>query len=112
MAITNNSRSSATLRIYSEHTTADEITNTLKYEPSKVLVKGTEVVPGHPKTYVIPRNVWMLKSELDASQPLDAHIASLIEFVEKNIPALNEVLKTCEIDIFCGFSSVNGQGGF
>ncbi len=56
--------------------------------------------------------MWILDSGLTDSQPLDAHIEKLISYVEQNISVLRDMLVDCEIDMWCAFTSSNGQGGF
>ncbi len=108
----NSQRSSASLRVYSETVSIEEITQLLQLQPTRVLVKGSKVDPNHPKSYVHPGNLWILVSSQDSSQSLESHIAYLVELMEQRIDAWESLLKDCKADLFCGFSSVNGQGGF
>ena len=104
--------SSASLRISSEFTNPTEITACLKYQPTSTRVKGQKVVPNHPKSYVMPRHSWTLDSGLDKSQSLELHIAKIVELIEGKQTVFKQFLQTCKIDIFCGFASESGQGGF
>ena len=104
--------SSASLRISSELTNPTEITACLKCQPTSTRVKGQRVVPNHPNSYVMPRHSWTLDSGLDESLPLELHIAKLVEMIEEKQTVFKQLLQTCKIDIFCGFGSESGQGGF
>ncbi|MBA3711795.1 MAG: DUF4279 domain-containing protein [Pyrinomonadaceae bacterium] len=112
MASKGSKRSSATLRIHSQKIGIDEITDALKLQPSKTLMMGSKVDPNHPKSYVRPSNLWSLDSGLRPSRPLEEHIAKLVEVIEEKITVLMSMRKSCDMDIFCGFSSMHGQGSF
>lgn len=104
--------SRASLRISSNTMSAAEITHTLGLKPTSSYEKGTPLSKRNPKSAVRQQSVWILESGLDSSQPLAQHIACLVALVEEKIDVLKKLLPICDIDIFCGFSSESGQGGF
>lgn len=56
--------------------------------------------------------VWVLQSSLPQDRGMEEHLAVLLEFAESRADALRALLPDCRMDIFCGFSSGSGQGGF
>lgn len=102
MVTTELSTYSAVLRIHSEDSSLEEITNLLKINPDNFLVKGSKAVPSNPKSYVRPANMWLLESDLEPTEPLEEHITRLIEFIESRVNDLRKLIETCEMDIFCG----------
>ena len=55
-------------------------------------------------------SAWILVSPVLAND-LRAQLSWILDFIEPRLSVLLELSLTCEIDIFCGFSSENGQGG-
>lgn len=104
--------SRASLRITSQSKSAAEITKLLRTEPSEAYEKGASLSRTNPQSPARQESLWVLESGLHESQPLEAHITKLLSFIERNLSVLKDLLLDCEIDLFCGFSSSNGQGGF
>ncbi|MGK7899881.1 MAG: DUF4279 domain-containing protein [Hormoscilla sp.] len=90
---------SASLRIVSKTITPAGITKTLGIEPTRAYAIGTPVK-------------WILESGLDESEPLNLHINQLLLLIESKVERFKKLMSVCDIEIFCGFSSENGQGGF
>lgn len=107
-----NARSDATLRIFSRKLSVGEISELLGTEPTAYHVMGSKAAPDHPKSYVHPRNVWLWSSGLDKSDPLEAHLEEIVEFIATHDPALKELQQSCDMDIFCGFISDAEQRSF
>ncbi len=63
----------------------------------------TARVRGHTK--------WALKSGLGEDRDLEDHIKWLISFASDRRDAIASLRTDCEVDIFCMFTSLNGQGG-
>lgn len=97
--MTNKKWHSASLRIVSLTMSPAEITKTLGIEPTRAYAIGTPVK-------------WILESGLDESEPLNLHINKLLLLIESKVERFKELISVCDIEIFCGFSSENGQGGF
>ena len=43
---------------------------------------------------------------------MDLHLERIVEIIENSIAEFKTLLPKCKIEISCGFSSGNGQGGF
>jgi Domain of unknown function (DUF4279) len=112
MVNSSNKRSSASLRIISTKLSIEDISKAMGFEPDKSFVMGTNAVLNNPKTYIRKENLWIVTSSLDPSEKLEAHIAELVKLIELKISILEDILTTSDIDLFCGFSSMAGQGGF
>jgi hypothetical protein len=99
----NRGKNDATLRIHSEVRGIEEISELLDIEPGGFNVKGTHAISGNPETYMYPANMWRLESDLGESDSLDKHLSRLADFVESREAVFKELIKTCEVDIFCGY---------
>ena len=44
-------------------------------------------------------------------QDLGAHLAALCDHIEPFMDRIRSLRHECEVDLFCGYGSVNGQGG-
>lgn len=96
-------KNNASLRIHSEISSVEEISKALKMQPDGFNLKGSKAVPNNPKSYLYPANMWRLESDLDESDSVEQHISRLVEFVEEREIAFIKLIKTCEVDIFCGY---------
>lgn len=104
--------SSASIRIVSELMSPTEISNVLNLEESRSFEKGEPINKRRPDGPKRKENLWILESDMDSSQALDCHIEKLSGIIEKRIESFKALLSKCKIEIYCGFSSGNGQGGF
>jgi Domain of unknown function (DUF4279) len=93
---------SAGLRIFSKTLSVSEITAHLQAEPSRSFEKGTLVSPRNPKSTRREFTLWILSSNVEPEEIFHTHIESLLTFIENKIDKLEQLLTTCEIDIFCG----------
>jgi hypothetical protein len=101
----------ASLRVYSQSLTADELRTRLG-EPTSGYKAGE---PVSTRRAMPERDaaLWILDSGLARSQRLDEHVAVLVEALEARADAIEDVRRACDIDIFCGvFSTDDAQGGF
>ncbi|MEP6901672.1 MAG: DUF4279 domain-containing protein [Actinomycetota bacterium] len=105
-------KNKASLRLHSGVTSTDEISVALKMKPDVFKVKGSRAVPENIESYVYPAHLWLLESDLDEMESLDQHISRLIDFVESRAAAFKELIKTCEVDIFCGYFPDGWTGHF
>jgi len=103
---------SASLRIVSKTITPAVITKTLGIEPTCAYAIKTPVNPRNPSGKIRQESSWILESGLDESEPLKLHISELLLLIESKVERFKELMSVCDIEIFCGFSSENGQGGF
>lgn len=102
----------ATLRIHSRTLNAQKISALLETEPTGTKVMGERLSSHNPNSAVAESHLWRLESGLTSDRPLEDHIEKLVEFIEQKLPAFKELMKECESDLFCGYSSESGQGGF
>lgn len=101
----------AALRIHSVVLDAQAITNALQTEPTRTAVKGALMSPRNPRSALFEANMWLLESQLASESNLEDHIINLVEFIEQRLPAMKKLMKDCQADLFCGYSSDNEQGG-
>lgn len=102
----------AALRIYSDLIGIKELNTRLATSPSSSYEKGEPVSPRNPNSPVRKEALWILNSNLDSSQPLEAHIIQLLDFIEQRLPVFNSFVASCEIELFCGLSIEGEQSGF
>lgn len=102
----------ATLRIHSRTLNAQKISALLRTEPTGAKVMGERLSSHNPSSAIAEAHLWRLESGLTSNRPLEEHIEKLVEFIEQKLPTFNELMKECESDLFCGYSSESGQGGF
>jgi len=57
-------------------------------------------------------HLWIFSSGVAKKKDLSQHLKKLAKFIEKKSPELKQLRSNCEIDLFCGFASESGQGGF
>lgn len=101
----------ASLRVHSRTMNAQEISLLLGEKPTRTAEKGQLKSLRNPKSAVFGEHLWLPESGLDSTQ-LEDHIRILVDFIEKKLAAFEALAANCEIDIFCGYSASNGQGGF
>jgi len=101
--------SRATLRIFGDALQPDEVGVALKIEASHAHLKGQERSRGRGTW---SESAWLLASPLAKKRGLDEHIRWLLERLDDKVEIVRELGRKYRIDIFCGFSSGSGQGGF
>jgi len=57
-------------------------------------------------------HAWFLSSPLGKDKDLGAHLCWILDLVGPKCDAVRLLKKSCRIDLFCGFASIDGQGGF
>src|SRR3954465_13060904 len=102
--------SRATFRVWSDALAPEAIAGVLGLEPAELHRKGEAV--SKRTTAVRKEHCVRIKSSLPTSEPLQRHLEALCDLIEPVAPKLAAIIDQCECDIFCGFSSGNGQGGF
>lgn len=101
----------AALRIHSAVLDAQAITNALQTEPTRTAMKGALMSPRNPRSTLFEANMWVLESQLASENNLEDHIKFLVEYIEQKLPVMKELMKDCQADLFCGYSSDSEQGG-
>lgn len=102
--------SRATFRVFSTTITPEEIEATLLLAATSVHRMGERISKRVPA--LRKEHAFFVESALATSEPLDHHIAGLCDLLDPVHDRLAMLRSTCRCDIFCGFSSGSGQGGF
>lgn len=100
----------ASLRIFGENLVPDDISSSLNLAPTQTHLRGqrkSEKVP-----LVWKHSMWLLQSPLGTNEELPRHLEWLLGELEPRATTLKELSTQFKVDLFCGFSSENGQGGF
>lgn len=103
--------SRGSLRILSLTVRADHITDRLGIVPDEAFEHGTLMSPGHPRSARREGSLWRLGSGLSSDRSLDEHVTALLRRVAGKHEALAALSADCQMELFLGFSSANGQGG-
>jgi hypothetical protein len=94
---------------------AAEITEALQTHPTHSHEKGMPVSTRNPSGPVRETCHWSLNysgSDEDIDIVINKHLEKMVDFIEEKQPTLNELLLKCEICLWLGFASPNGQCGF
>ena len=102
--------SKASLRIFSQTLTAEEITDRLQLTPSRSHTKGLQKSSRVQISW--KEHLWLLECPLGDESDLTRHLRWLLDKVETKADVLSNLSGDCRLDFFCGFASENGQGGF
>ena len=100
------------LRISSAQKICKSISDVLGAAPSSAVDLGTPISKYDPSSGLRTNSTWILESGLGTTEPLEKHIERIFQFVESHSSGLRQLATDCSMEIFCGFSSGNGQGGF
>jgi Domain of unknown function (DUF4279) len=101
--------SSASLRIAGDTLRPDKITVALGIEPTRSGLKGERV---SSRNEALRRtSFWLKTSPLPDERPLQEHLEWVLNLFEPKHQVLSLISKEHSCDLFCGFSSENGQGG-
>jgi Domain of unknown function (DUF4279) len=102
--------SAASLRIFSAVLTHQEITIRLGLAPTRAHIKGDLVNPRHTTTW--REHAWLLASPLGKDKDLATHLRSILDLTWPKKDTVTALTQCCRIDLFCGYASIHGQGGF
>jgi hypothetical protein len=105
--------SRATLRIFGDTLDPDKVGSVLGLEATHTHLKGELFGPG--QTAVRRESGWLLQSPLSKRSDMIEHMKWLLDALEPKrevIQELSRKYRKYRIDLFCGFASLNGQGGF
>lgn len=103
---------SAALRLQSSILTADEISNVMQLSPTDSFEKGTPYSQRNPMSKIREQTLWIWESGCSQAESIELHLERVASLIESKHTELQKLLRTCLIDIFCGYSSEVGQGGF
>ena len=102
--------SRATLRIFGDTLDPDKVGSVLGLEATHTHLKGELFGPG--QTAVRRESGWLLQSPLSKRSDMIEHMKWLLDALEPKREVIQELSRKYRIDLFCGFASLNGQGGF
>jgi len=106
----NDKWSRAALRIFGETLRPEEIGSVLGLMATSTHLKGELISPKHKA--VRRESSWHLQSPLSDDSNMVDHLKWLLDSLAPRLDAIRELSEKYRIDLFCGFSSENGQGGF
>ena len=108
----NEKRLSVALRVHSQLLTAAEISHLLQASPSRSYEKGIRYSPRNEHSGLREEAIWILESSCSAHLSLSDHLTALLNFLESRRELLVSMHGKCQIDVFCGYMTESGQGGF
>ena len=103
--------SAGSLRITSQTVSASEISACLGIVPDDQFERGTLTSPRNPRSYRREASVWIRRSGLGNDRWLDEHAAALAKLLDGHREELMRLSVACDLELFLGFSSENGQEG-
>jgi uncharacterized protein DUF4279 len=104
--------SRASLRLVSEVLPPDAISDALGTEFDHSYRLGDQVSPKNSPWVLRNKHGCFLESGLPSDQPLPDHLISLAGKIRPFAMKLVNIRDRVDADVFCGFASSNGQGGF
>jgi len=103
--------SKASLRIFTDEADASFISTTLQVQPTTQHSKGERRSKRNPNSSVFDQSVWIYDSQLPDTCELHEHLNNLLHVLEAKQARLASIRnQIASIDIFCMYSSENGQG--
>jgi len=102
--------SRASLRILGETLQPDQIGAALGLVATRSHIKGEPRSKKHKAVW--RESAWLLQSALGDESDLADHLKWLLDKLEPKLDVITELSKKYKVDLFCAFSSGNGQGGF
>ncbi len=103
--------SNLSLRIFSKNLSCDEISMVLDWQPSEKFEKG-ELFGGRANKKPREESLWRFDLELDKKTLFTKQLEVLIDRILKKKKNFEKIQDKCQIDIFSGYTTYNGQGGF
>jgi uncharacterized protein DUF4279 len=106
----NGSWSHASIRIFSETLEPEEIGAALGLKATRTHSKGQ---PRSPRFKAVWReSFWSLQSPLGEDSDLASHLRWLLDALDPKLGVIRSLSEKYQVDLFCGFSSGSGEGGF
>jgi hypothetical protein len=79
--------------------------------PTRQHLKGEPRSKRNPASSVFEESVWLYQSPLPDTSDLHAHLEHLVNLLESRVQEMGGIRdRLRSVDIFCMFSSENGQG--
>jgi len=102
--------SRASFRIFGDALQPKEIASALGLRATHEYLKGELFDP--KSTSVRRESGWLLESPLGKRRDMVDHLNWLLDALEPKRDVIGELSRKYRVDLFCGFGSMNGQGGF
>ncbi|WP_405136571.1 DUF4279 domain-containing protein [Nocardia sp. NBC_01388] len=103
--------SAGSVRLASLTVTASEISARLGIVADKQFEQGSLVSPRHPAGARRKNSLWLRRSGLPNDSDLADHVQTLVDMLNGCREELADLSADCEMELFLGFGSENGQGG-
>ncbi|MDH6145691.1 hypothetical protein P3T35_007749 [Kitasatospora sp. GP30] len=103
--------SAGSLRITSRTISAADISARLGIIPDQQFEQGSLTSPRNPNSLRREASVWIRGSGLGNDRWLDEHVAALLSLVDGHREELLRLSADCDLVLFLGFGSEDGQGG-
>jgi hypothetical protein len=100
----------ASLGIWGEELRPDEITSRLDLKPTRIHIRGERKSSRVPLLW--KESYWSLDCPINGESDPSDHLRWLLDVLEPKSAMLKEISARFRVEIWCGFSSESGQGGF
>lgn len=104
--------SAVSLRIASKTMSCIEISKILDWQPSKQFEKGETWGGKQNPSNVREECLWVYDLDLDERVLFEEKLQILVDMMLQKKERFQRILNECQIDIFCGYTIHNDQGGF
>lgn len=104
--------SSVSLRVASKVKSCTEISDTLGLTPSKVFEIGDSLRIKSSPEKIREESLWLLDLNLNETLPLEDHLNEIVALLNEKMDGIRHIKMDSDVDLFCCYSSDNGQGGF
>ncbi|MEU9269006.1 DUF4279 domain-containing protein [Streptomyces sp. NPDC048251] len=99
------------IRITSRTVRAEEISVRLGIVSDEQFERGSLMSPRNPDSHRRESSVWIRRSGLGSGNRLEEHVAALVRLVDGCREELTRLSADCDLELYLGFGSENGQGG-
>ncbi|MGW5106694.1 DUF4279 domain-containing protein [Nocardia sp. NPDC004123] len=103
--------SAGSIRLTSQAVSASEISARLGIAADRQFERGSLMSPRNPASARRTCSVWIRSSGLADDSDLADHVRALIGLLDGCREELARLSVDCELELFLGFGSENGQGG-
>ena len=103
---------SISLRISSKNMNCAGISEKLGWQSSKQFERGDSFRSGAPSKTIREESLWIYDLPIDKKECFEEQIDKLVDMILEKKTKFQEILNECDLDIFCGYTTYNGQGGF
>jgi len=100
----------ASVAVWGKTLQPDAISAALGIKPTRARILGEARSAGSQLHW--KDSLWMLESPLSETCDPVEHLTWLLELLEPKASILKDIAGEYRVELFCGFASENGQGGF